>query len=396
MSKEINISKFVQEENELFKRLNKGQENLINSRRQKLFKRTQMINSFNDYYKQLNNFNNIYKINHKKLKNKIETISNNYSIKKELNNIDESKSRVTLNTVALKNKAKKIKISHLEINSYDKKGKLYLPYKLKKKFDKKNNTISNFEKREKKKEENKNENNDTSNSKRRKSEIRLKLFNLDKIKYKGRSKSISFNNFDNNKNFLSYLELSSKKINKKDRKIRTQIFRINNLPNLNKNNNKRILIKKLLLKNKCSTNFFKNCICEKILNNPNLKLLYQTNENRIKNMIKSQSKKNKKKLTILKYQNNLIKNTISPLTEIQKNKLMKSFKKINNYVEGDKKMNICKYLREIQKKEKKIINSNNDLNEEYIKKIREIGLSSEKYILKIEKIEFKDIFDKKN
>ena len=125
--------------------------------------------------------------------------------------------------------------------------------------------------------------------------------------------------------------------------------------------------------------------------------MYQTDENRIKRMIKSQSKQNKNKYSIIKYQKNLLENSISPLTNEQKFKLTENFKKLNDSIKVNKKTtnNIYKYLKEIQKKEKKNINYHNKINDEYIKKIQNLGLSPEKYRLKIERAEFKDVFEKK-
>lgn len=113
-------------------------------------------------------------------------------------------------------------------------------------------------------------------------------------------------------------------------------------------------------------------------------------------MIKSQSKRNKKKLTILKYQNNLMNNSISPLNDEQKFRIMKSFSKINNYCATQKIINLQKYLNEIQNKEKKIINFHNNLNQRYITNIKKIGLSPKKHLFKMEKVSFKDIFKNKN
>ena len=65
MSKEKN-NMLIYKINEYEKRMNEGQENAINIRKQKLFKRTQLINNINKYYKK-NNFLNIFK-NYRKVK----------------------------------------------------------------------------------------------------------------------------------------------------------------------------------------------------------------------------------------------------------------------------------------------------------------------------------------
>ncbi len=49
-----------------------------------------------------------------------------------------------------------------------------------------------------------------------------------------------------------------------------------------------------------------------------------------------------------------------------------------------------------KKKKKKLFNSNNKINEKYIKNIIKIGFSPEKYLLKIERGIFHDIFGNKN
>ena len=111
-------------------------------------------------------------------------------------------------------------------------------------------------------------------------------------------------------------------------------------------------------------------------------------------MIKSQCKANKNKFTIIKYQKNLINNSILPLNGEQIIKLMKYFSKINHYVKSEKKINLQKYLNDIQNKEKKIIKYHNSLNQNYINNIKKIGFSPQKPLLKLDKVMFKDIFRK--
>ena len=406
MSKEINISiNNYNEGKKIFKKLRKGHENLINFRKKKLFKRTQLINCINDYYKQANNFH--YLLN-KKESNKGDSFSNintdNFSIIKKPNYIDKSKNIITLGSDKINKSKKKMKISHLFIDSYDKKVKFSLPVNLKnnvnkiEKTDYKNKTDINFRKKEEKKEGESDFRKFKNHLKRLSTDIKL---NINKDIKNERSKSISFNikNNDNSNKFTEYFRLASKL--KKNRKTQILIDRINTINttsfDLKKKKNKNIKIKKQKseLKNKYSVDFVKDSIYRQILNNPNLKILYQTNENRIKKMIKSQSKRNKKKLTILKYQNNLMNNSISPLNDEQKFRIMKSFSKINNYCATQKIINLQKYLNEIQNKEKKIINFHNNLNQRYITNIKKIGLSPKKHLYKMEKVSFKDIFKNK-
>lgn len=374
MSKEKNnIS--IYKINEYEKRMNNGQENAINIRKQKLFKRTQLINNINNYYKQANIFN-IFK-NYRK-----ETLTktiNNSNINK-INSIEENKSRFSENN---KRKNNKNKISHLYIDSYKiKTSKLYPPSDLETKINNKikNKTFTYFLHPEKEK-----------------NIIKQNLINLKmKIERKnkrnnrinGKANSISFNELNKTIDFFNLLRLPK---NLKNKSRRSQIY-FNSLKINNENQSKKIKLRKAKLCN----NFIKNLIYSKILNNSNLKILYGTDENRIKKMIKSQSRQNKNKYSILKYQKNLLENSISPLTSELKFKLTENFKKINNSIKINKKTtnNIYKYLKEIQKKEKIIINYHNKVNDGYIKRIQNLGLSPEKYLLKIEKAEFKDVFEK--
>ena len=48
--------------NEYEKKMNECQENAINLRKAKIFKRTQLINNINNYYKKNSFFNNFFKI----------------------------------------------------------------------------------------------------------------------------------------------------------------------------------------------------------------------------------------------------------------------------------------------------------------------------------------------
>lgn len=395
MSKECSISLNKKEDKKNNKTNNKF-DNLIDFRKKKFFKRTQLINNINNYYKQANNFKLLFK---NKENEKTDSFSNtnininNLSLKKKPNIVDKSKSKLSIVTDIFqidKRKKPKSKVSHLYIDSYEKKKvKFSLPNDIKtdinKNIDNRNKTSINFMK---------GENKNKSSFKRLDTDIKLMMMN--ETKSRKRPKSISFNVSDSNSDFLSNLNLPSK-LNKSKKKS-VIIDRINTINTINtsfdlrsKKNNKNSSLNK-----KYSNNFLKNAIYKTIINNPNLKILYQTNENRIKQSIKCQSKSNKRKFTILKYQKNLIKNTISPLNDDQKYKLMKSFSKINDTVGNLKRINLQKYLNEIQNKEKIIIDFHNKLNEDYIQNIKKIGLSPEKYLLKVERVQFKDIFKSKH
>ncbi len=443
MSKENNISILNRDdEEELFERMTKGHENIINFRKKKLFKRTQLINSINNYYKHANNFKYLPKNQENKKIDSFSNIKNFTTIKKPDNKYKIKNITQPIKFSIDKNKenVKKIKkkVSHLYIDSYEKKVKFSIPNNLKQNIainqnlnnidneyninntynnkeynrvnintfnnafnnmynktlnntfnNKYNNTYSNQNKiynstlNQNKininfyKEDNKNEENTMNTTK---SSFKKKLNKKNKnIKFsidmntnlnsntnintsynKERSKSISLNITDNSKNLITYFNILPSRSRKK-RKL-TYIFydRKNNEEEDNTKNkiNKTIdLTKKNKSKQKSkakySNNFVKDCICKQILNNPNLKILYQTNEYRIKKNIKSQSKANKNKFNIIKYQTNLMKNTISPLNDELRIKMIKSFSKLNNYIGMTKKINLQKYLNEIQSKEKK-------------------------------------------
>jgi len=111
--------------------------------------------------------------------------------------------------------------------------------------------------------------------------------------------------------------------------------------------------------------------------------------------VKSQSESNKKKLSLLKYQHNLIKNTFLPLDGGEKRKLLESFNKINLSVNDKKKIDLFGYLMEIQKKEKELIQEHNEIEEIYDKNIEKIGFTpTGKRKIHIGKMKFKDIFHK--
>ena len=155
-------------------------------------------------------------------------------------------------------------------------------------------------------------------------------------------------------------------------------------------------MKKKLNPFKYSNNYQQNCILKQIFKHPNLKLLYETNEKLAKKMVNSQSKSNKKKFSLRKYQYNLIENTLTPFDRGDKNKLIQSFNKINSEAEGKKKIDLKEYLREIQKKERELIEDHNELEEIYEKNIEKIGFPlTGKRKIHIGKMCFKDVFANK-
>lgn len=153
-------------------------------------------------------------------------------------------------------------------------------------------------------------------------------------------------------------------------------------------------LRKILNPFKYSNNYKQNCMLKQIFQHPNLKLLYNTNELRVKNMLKSKSKSKKKKLSLLKYQYNLIENTLTPLEDGEKNKILQTFNKINSNAKYNKKLDLCGYLKEIQEKEKEIIQCHNEIEDIYAKNIQKIGFPLKgKRKIHIGKMSFKDIFN---
>ena len=165
---------------------------------------------------------------------------------------------------------------------------------------------------------------------------------------------------------------------------------------LNKTKLKLNKSRKIINPFKYSNNYMQNCILKQILVNPDLKLLYDTNENRAKKSVKSQNELSKKKFSLVKYQTNLIENALLPLDSGEKKKLLESFNKINLSAQNRKKVELNKYLKEIQKKEKDLIENHNEIEVNYGKNIEKIGFSPiGKRKIHIGKMLFKDIFIEK-
>ena len=395
MSKDNNISLYKRGEEEIFNRRNKMHENLINLKKKSFIKKSELLNNINDNAKIINNFH--FLMQHKKNK-KLESIAKNKiinysSFRKPNDNMDKSKKKIYLASERVKEKgikAKKNKLPHLIIDSYNKKVK----FSIQDNFYSKINQTLNKEKNNIKTNihyltEDKNKENNNC-------KIKLKMKNNF---YRKRAKS-AVNIHDSHKKLKRFFNLPSK-FNKKRKKSQIFSHRIitnNSTCELNskKYKSKNVKKKKSSYNNiKYSNNFVKDSILKTILNNQNLRILYQTDEIRIKKMIRSQNKKNKQKYTIFKYQKNLLKNSISPLNEDEKYKLMKTFSKINRYAKSEKKINLHKYLKDIQKKEKIIITSNNNLNENCVNNMKKIGNSKDRHLLKYEKVLFQDIFKKR-
>jgi hypothetical protein len=160
------------------------------------------------------------------------------------------------------------------------------------------------------------------------------------------------------------------------------------------NKEKKNLQKELIKKKK---NIMKELLKEKkyrkILKNPDLKVLYNINRKKMIKMIKSQSKTNKLKLSLIDYQNNLIRNNPKLKTEFLKRTLNKGFQYLQiQYKMTEKKTkSLVKYINYIQNKELDVINESNNFNQNLYSKMIELGFSPRKYDFKVEKIEYKDV-----
>ena len=262
------------------------------------------------------------------------------------------------------------------------------------------------------------------------SNYKNKSINYPQNKINLKSHFNSFNLINKNINFKNYKEINKntrydsfidyQKINLikpdffntnflKDRTIESKLNSLyshkidknTNLIKINKNINRTFYKgknKKYTILNpfKYSSNYRENNILKQILKHPNLKLLYETNEIRAKNMVQSHSKSLKKNLSLKKYQQNLVKNTLMPFDRRDRRMLLQSFQKINKDVVQNRKLDLFEYLKEIQKKEKELVMNHNELEEIYSKNIEKIGFPvTGKRKIHIEKMKFIDVFQKK-
>ena len=358
-----------------YEKMKKGYNSYINSRKTKYKKRIELI-KYLDSLNQVINYNDYLNKNHNSKNNEISmNPSTKYSVNLISNNLNKS-------------------LSNSNNNKNNKKSNLHI-----------NLTSSNFYK-------NKNNTN----------QINLKTsFNNPYIKQK---LLLHFNNFEmTNKNSKKNFNCENKNLNLgKNTHLNSNSFNKNlkesnsKYPSLLKNNKSSNLAtfknkintslnktklklnksRKIINPFKYSNNYMQNCILKQILVNPDLKLLYDTNENRAKKSVKSQNELSKKKFSLVKYQTNLIENALLPLDSGEKKKLLESFNKINLSAQNRKKVELNKYLKEIQKKEKDLIENHNEIEVNYGKNIEKIGFSPiGKRKIHIGKMLFKDIFIEK-
>lgn len=144
------------------------------------------------------------------------------------------------------------------------------------------------------------------------------------------------------------------------------------------------------IKRKTFESFYKNIMYKKILDNQNLKILYDIDQNKVDKMIESQSTDNKMKMSLKEYQTNLLKNNSTFITRKNRNILIDSFKSLYDKNQSKHKRSdvIYDYINNIQKKEMNIINKNNKENENLLYKFRELGISPTKYNFKLDRIDF--------
>ena len=356
-------------------KMNKGKNNYINSRKKKLEKRAKLINYLETFTK-INNEKDYF--NKRKKRN-----NRGILLKPDIKNLSTDKK---FNFFPNTENNSKINYDNVNDNSKTFKNKsvrfvldLSPNFNSKKKYSYQINLKTHFNSFNFKDKINFNNNSNETNKNTR-SDSFFESQNL-KTNKPGHFNSIFFRD----RLSESRLELPPTQRNLKNK---------NNITNYSshKSKNKKKKVK-VLNPFKYSNSYRENFILEQILKHPNLKLLYETNEKRAINMIKSHSKSIKKKLSLKNYQQNLLKNTLLPLDKGEKQKLQKTFIKINNSIENKKKMDLYAYLTEIQEKEKALIDNHNEIEETYDKNIEKIGLTlTGKRKIHIEKMTFADIF----
>ena len=358
-----------------YEKMKKGYNNYINSRKTKYKKRIELI-KYLDSLNQVINYNDYLNKNHNSKNNEISmNPSTKYSLNLISNNLNKSLSNSNNNK---NNKKSNLHINLTSSNFYKNKNNTnqinlktsfnnpYIKQKLLLHFN-------NFEM--------------TNKNPKKNFNCENKNLNLDKKTHLN-SNSFNKNLKESNSKYPSLLK------NNKSSNFATFKNKINT--SLNKTKLKLNKSRKIINPFKYSNNYMQNCILKQILVNPDLKLLYDTNENRAKKSVKSQNELSKKKFSLVKYQTNLIENALLPLDSGEKKKLLESFNKINLSAQNRKKVELNKYLKEIQKKEKDLIENHNEIEVNYVKNIEKIGFSPiGKRKIHIGKMLFKDIFIEK-
>ena len=230
-----------------------------------------------------------------------------------------------------------------------------------------------------------------------------------KSKSRNKSNSVSLkgskNSSKNNIIKIKKLPVTSKfnssktieKVSKSEKKEKIKYNTYTIFPSKFKNNNNKIkLIKKKKEKDKNNNiydSILKNRVFTNILKHPDLELLYNINRKKIIRMIKSQSKNNKLRFSLLDYQNNLINNCPKLKTENHLYTLHKGFQYLNDQNQTNESESLIDYINFIQLKELDVINQTNLYNQNLYFKFLELGLSPKKFNLRPEKIEYKDVLN---
>ena len=390
------IKMYIGEENDDLKRMIEGYENIITHRKNECIKREKSINA---YVKNINDLNMSIKISNqnaltKHTSNNIEKSMNKTTYKKfcisknnnknnnknNINKFNEKKSSIhvlkeKLTSYSLKN-TKCINSNHNSINTNKKNispiRKLFKNTN-NKKCNNKNNKIylktdSNFFK----------------------SKINKKIQNhindakIHKIESYSTSRKAekSLDSINNRCQSINKLKILSI-YNKNNNDIKNNQ---NEKDKLNINHNLKKDIKNKL------KNYNKEKIYKNVLNNKDLKILYNIDKNKINKMIECRSNDNKMKMDLKEYQKNLLKNDSSFITKNNRRFLLRSFQYLyDNFHLKSKRELIPDYINRVQNEEFDIINKNNKDNENLINKFLEIGISPNKFDIKIDRIECQNV-----
>ena len=388
-----------EEENDDLKRIIKGYESIINHRKNECMKREKLIN---EYMKNINDLNLSIKIKNQKALNKRNSNSNDtfmnktgykkfftpkikyniikpskteslncflktkklapYSRNKVLN-VNNCFTTINTNKKNLSSIRKFIKNINKNYKSCSEKKKIYLK------------TSSNF--------------------------FKSKINKIEKnhINYAKISKNKNNSTFKKTGRSLSYANNKDVFINQKNNKINDTKKNKNNKNSKNKQNEiDKVFIDRMLKKHIKNDlmNITKKRMYNNILNNTDLKILYNVDKKKIDKMINSQSNDNKIKMNLQEYQNNLIHNNSSFINKNNRKILLKSFQWVfKNHQTRKKDELVNDYINRIQKEEFDIINKNNKDNENLINKFLQIGISPGKFNIKIDKIECENVLTNK-
>lgn len=344
---------------------------LIDNRHDSKYLLTDTINN----NKLKNNYKELNKTFNRKIKN-ISIYNNSYS-KDPFENLDKKSKLYKDSRPSLKStSSSKKNYKPINIEQYkNKNGKLFV---------KKSFNLMNFSKKMK------NLNNNSENNSLFKPNLALSNKYMAIPSPKKRSKDKNDKNDNKNKLIKKKESIKIEKETEKNAKILS--LTTDDFNPINKGKAK--LQKELLKKKK---NIFKELLKDKkyrkILDNPDLKVLYNINRKKMIKMIKSQSKTNKLKLSLKEYQNNLIRKYPKLKSDTLRTTLNRGFQylQFQNKATEPKSRSLVKYINNIQNMELDVINESNNFNQNLYSKFIELGFSPRKYNIKAEKIEYKDV-----